>query len=235
MQQFQKQTGLLRKSRLLLVTELAVLVAGPVLLMGLPVQVLRFSAVFLLAGYCFWRLKTNNAARTYLRFNWPGCHAAIPGILLRCFVGSAAIAAIVLAISPERLFCIPRADPVLMLLIVAFYGLISVLPQEIAFRGYAAWRLDAYNIPFAAGVVLSSALFGWVHILFGSWLSVGLSFAAGLSFYRTYRKYDSLAAVWLEHSLIGIAIFAIGLDHLFYLGPTPEAFASVCSATAPAN
>jgi hypothetical protein len=233
MRQQQKQNGFLAKSHLLLVAELAVLVAGPVLLMGLPVQLLRFSAVFLLAGYCFWRLKTNNVARTYLRFNWSGCRAAISGILLRCFVGSLAIAAIVLAISPERLFCIPRADPVLMVLIVAFYGLVSVLPQEIAFRGYAAWRLDAYNVPFPTAVILSSALFGWVHILFGSWLSVGLSFVAGLSFYRTYRKYDSLAAAWLEHSLIGIAIFAIGLDNLFYLGPTPEAFASVCSASMP--
>ncbi|MEM9630063.1 MAG: CPBP family intramembrane glutamic endopeptidase [Pseudomonadota bacterium] len=230
MQQPQKQTGLSQKRHLLLVTELAVIVAGPVLLMGLPVQFLRFSVVFLLAGYCFWRLKSNNAAQTYLRFNWSGCRAAVPGILLRCLVGSIAIAAIVLAISPERLFCIPRANPMLMVVIVAFYGLVSVLPQEIAFRGYAAWRLDAHKIPFPVGVILSSALFGWVHIIFGSWLSVGLSSIAGISFYRTYRKYDSLSAVWLEHSLIGIAIFAIGLDNLFYLGPTPEAFASVCSA-----
>jgi len=28
-----------------------------------------------------------------------------------------------------------------------------------------------------------------VHILFGIWLSVGLTAIAGLSFYRTYRKY----------------------------------------------
>lgn len=109
----------------------------------------------------------------------------------------------------------------LMAVIVAGYGLISVLPQEIAFRGYAAWRLDRGGLAFGPQLLISALLFGWVHILFGSWLSVGLSFLAGLTFYRTYRKYQSLAAVWLEHSLFGIAIFAIGLDHLFYVGPGP--------------
>jgi len=218
-----------RKERLLLTTELAVLIVGPVLLMGLSVQILRFSTIFLVAGYCLWRLYRNDALRTYLRFNWAGCGRALPGIIVRWLLGSAAIVVIVLLLQPERLFCIPRADPALMLVIVTFYGLVSVLPQEVAFRGYAAWRLDQNGAPFWLAILLSAILFGWVHILFGSWLSVVLSLVAGLSFYRTYRTYSSLAAVWLEHSLIGISIFAIGLDNLFYLGPTPANFAGVCT------
>jgi membrane protease YdiL (CAAX protease family) len=70
-----------------------------------------------------------------------------------------------------------------------------------------------------SAALVSAALFGWVHILFGSWLSVGLGFATGLVFYRTYRASRSLAAVWLEHSLFGIGVFAIGLGPLFYRGP----------------
>ncbi|WP_422375996.1 CPBP family intramembrane glutamic endopeptidase [Roseibium sp.] len=216
--------------RWLLAAELAVLIVGPVLLMGLSIQLLRFSTVFLVAGYCFWRLSTNGVRAQYLRFNWPGCRAALPGIMLRWLVGSAVIAAIVLVLNPERLFCIPRADPLLMATIVAFYGLVSVLPQEVAFRGYAAWRFDTYGAGFMPALLVSSLVFGWVHILFGAWLSVVLTAVAGLSFYRTYRKYDSLAAVWLEHSLLGISIFALGLDQLFYLGPTTPAIAAICGA-----
>lgn len=216
--------------RWLLGAELGVLIIGPVLLMGLPVQLLRFSTLFLVAGYCFWRLSANGVRSQYLRFNWQGCRAALPGILLRWLLGSVAIAAIVLALYPERLFCIPRADPLLMATIVAFYGLVSVLPQEIAFRGYAAWRFDSLGAGYLRALLISSLVFGWVHILFGAWLSVLLTALAGLSFFRTYRKHNSLAAVWLEHSLLGISIFALGLDQLFYLGPTTPALAAACGA-----
>lgn len=210
-----------KKDRWILATELTVLIGGPVLLMGLPVQILRFSTIFLVAAYCLWRLHAAGALGSYLDLNWGGCRRAMPGILLRAALASIAIATIVLALFPDRLFFIPRVNPGLMAVIVAGYGLVSVLPQEVAFRGYAAWRLDRSGLSFLPQLLISALLFGWVHILFGSWLSVGLSFLAGLSFYRTYRKHQSLAAVWLEHSLFGIAIFAIGLDHLFYVGPGP--------------
>ena len=187
MKWLQKQFAGFGSGNLLLKAELVVVVAGPLLLMGLPIQFLRFSTVFLLAGYCLWRLKRNHVVGVYLRFNWAGCRKALPGILLRCLIGSVAIICIVLLVSPERLFCIPRADPMLMVVIALFYGLVSVLPQEVVFRGYAAWRLDSLNVPFLPALVISSILFGWVHILFGSYLSVTLSMAAGLSFYRTYR------------------------------------------------
>ena len=217
------------RERLLLSAELLVLVFGPLLLMGLSIQLLRFSTIFLVAAYCAWRLYRHRVLQPYLSFNWAGCRKALPGIFLRWLFGSAVILGVVLWLQPERLFCIPRTDPALMLVIATFYGFVSVLPQEVAFRGYAAWRLDQSGVSFWPAVFVSAALFGWVHLIFGAWLSVLLSFAAGLSFYRTYRKNASLAAVWLEHSLIGISIFAIGLDNLFYLGPTPDATAQVCS------
>jgi len=224
-----KQVLSLAREKPLPFVELTVLIAGPLLLTGLSVQLLRFGSIFLLFAYCLWRLKSNNALRDYLAFNWSGCRVALPGILFRWLAGSATIAALVLFMSPERLFCIPRANPALMLVIVTFYGFVSVLPQEVVFRGYAAWRLDKAGFRNLPALIVSAALFGWVHIVFGSWLSVGLSFVAGLFFYRTYRKYKSLAAVWLEHSLIGISVFALGLDNLFYVGPATAAFASVCS------
>ncbi|QFT32627.1 CAAX amino terminal protease self- immunity [Labrenzia sp. THAF82] len=212
----------------LLVLELLVIVAGPIALAGLSAQLLRLSTIFLVAGYCFWRLKANGVEMIYLAINWEGCTRALPGLLARWLLGTGAIALIVLLVSPDRLFCIPRADPLAMAAIVVFYGLVSVLPQEIAFRAYVSWRMDTFNVPYVSALLVSATLFGWVHIIFGTWLSVFLAAVAGLSFYRTYRKYRSLAAVWLEHTLIGVSVFAIGLDNYFYLGPTSPALAITC-------
>lgn len=88
--------------------------------------------------------------------------------------------------------------------------------------------MDTFNVPYVSALLISATLFGWVHIIFGTWLSVFLAAVAGLSFYRTYRKCRSLAAVWLEHTLIGVSVFTIGLDNYFYLGPTSPALAITC-------
>ncbi|WP_298814261.1 CPBP family intramembrane glutamic endopeptidase [uncultured Roseibium sp.] len=216
--------------KVLLVLELLAIVVGPIVLTGLSVQFLRFSTIFLVAGYCFWRLKANGVETSYLAVNWAGCVKALPGIFARWLLGTGAIALVVLVLNPDRLFCIPRAAPLMMASIVVFYGFVSVLPQEIAFRAYVSWRMDAFNLPYLPALLISAALFGWVHIIFGTWVSVVLAAVAGLSFYRTYRKYNSLAAVWLEHSLIGVSVFALGLDNYFYLGPTLPAIAATCGA-----
>ncbi|WP_299617878.1 CPBP family intramembrane glutamic endopeptidase [Pelagibius sp.] len=199
--------------------ELGIVVAAPLFLIDTSSQFLRFAALLLLAAYCFWRLSTAGARDGYLRLNWRGCRSALPGILLRSALAWLAVFAAVALLYPSQLLYLPQHAPGLTVAIVCGYALVSVLPQEVAFRGYASWRLESLNVPFVPAAVVSGAVFGWVHILYGSWLSVLLSFLAGTVFYRTYRNSRSLAAVWLEHSLFGSAVFVLGLGHLFYRGP----------------
>ena len=212
-----------------LMAELAVVIAAPLLLVNLSSQSLRFSSLFVLAGYCFWRLVRARARAPYLSMNWPAALPALPGILLRSAVAWLVIFALVQWLYPERLLCLASSAPAFVAAISVAYALVSVLPQEVVFRSYAAWRLDRCGVPFLPAAFLSAAVFGWVHILYGSWLSVLLCFAAGIVFYRTYRKHRSLAAVWLEHSLFGAAIFVLGLDPLFYLGPDINQFVPACA------
>lgn len=204
-----------------LIIELVVIVGAPVLLIHVPLQPVRFGSLFVLAAYCLWRLWRAGVLADFVHFNWPACRRALPVILLRVAAAWLAIAGLVMWLYPERLFYIPRTDPGLMVVILFGYSFVSVLPQEIAFRAYAAWRMDRAGLGFWAALVVSSVLFGWVHIVFGAWLSVLLSTLAGLSFYHNYRSTGSLAAVWVEHSLVGIGIFALGLDQLFYRGAAP--------------
>ena len=216
----------------LLILECAVVIAAPLLLINLSSQSARFSSLFVLAAYCFWRLLKAGARESYLRMNWPAVRVALPGIALRSAVAWIVILALVQWLYPQRLLCLAANAPGIVAAISVAYALLSVLPQEVVFRSYAAWRLDGSGVAFRQAALVSSAVFGWVHILYGSWLSVLLCFVGGIVFYRTYRKHRSLAAVWLEHSLFGAAIFVLGLDPLFYLGPDITQFAPACADAA---
>ena len=215
-----------------LILELAIVIAAPLLLANLIHQSLRFSSLFVLAAYCLWRLLKSGAREPYLRMNWPAVGPALPGILVRSAIAWLVILALVQWLYPTRLLCLAGNAPAFVAAISVGYALVSVLPQEVVFRSYAAWRLDGCGMPFLPAALLSAAVFGWVHILYGSWLSVLLCFAGGIVFYRTYRRHQSLAAVWLEHSLFGAAIFVLGLDPLFYLGPDINQFAPACAPSA---
>lgn len=216
----------------LLILELAIVIAAPLFLVNLSSQSARFSSLFVLAAYCFWRLLKAGARDSYLRMNWRAILPGLPGILLRSAVAWIVIFALVQWLYPNRLLCLAANAPAFVAAISVAYALLSVLPQEVVFRSYAAWRLDGCGVPFLPAALLSAAVFGWVHILYGSWLSVLLCFVGGIVFYRTYRKHRSLAAVWLEHSLFGAAIFVLGLDPLFYLGPDINQFAPACADAA---
>jgi uncharacterized protein len=66
--------------------------------------------------------------------------------------------------------------------------------------------------------VASALAFGFVHIIFGSWISVVLSTIGGLLFALTYMKSGSLLLTCIEHALFGDFIFTIGLGQFFYHG-----------------
>jgi len=68
-------------------------------------------------------------------------------------------------------------------------------------------------------MALASALaFGFVHIIFGNWISVGLSAVGGVLFAITYLQTGSLLAACVEHAIFGDFIFTIGLGEYFFHG-----------------
>ena len=117
----------------------------------------------------------------------------------------------------DLLFELVINSPLLWLSIVLAYPLFSVYPQELIYRGFLFHRYSPIFRGETQIVLASSIAFAFVHIVFGSWLSVALSFVGGLLFSSTYLKSRSLLLVTIEHSLIGIFIFTIGLGRYFYL------------------
>ncbi len=115
---------------------------------------------------------------------------------------------------PEHLFILIRRTPWMWLALMVLYPFLSVYPQEVFFRAFFFHRYSGL-IGRGAGAVLAGAtLFGFVHIVFGNWISVLLSGAGGVLFARTYLTSGSLALASIEHALYGNFIFTIGLGRI---------------------
>lgn len=143
---------------------------------------------------------------------------ALPGMLGLWAVAAVVLGVAVAVLRPDSLFDLPRERPLIWLLVLVFYPLISVYPQELLFRAFLFHR---YAPVFGDGVGMvaaSAAAFGFVHLMFGSWLSVALSAAAGWLFAERYRRTRSLLTVSVEHALYGCLVFTIGLGDFFFHG-----------------
>lgn len=118
---------------------------------------------------------------------------------------------------PERMFSLPREKPAMWIMVMLFYPLLSVVPQELIFRSFFFRRYGKIMSP-AALHIASALAFGWVHIILRNWIAVSLSAIGGYMFARNYARNNSLALVCLEHALYGCYIFTIGLGFYFYHG-----------------
>jgi uncharacterized protein len=118
--------------------------------------------------------------------------------------------------APEMLFRLIRQAPVWWLALVLFYPIFSVYPQELLYRAFFFHR---YKPLFGEGlgmIAASAAVFGFVHIIFGNWVAIGLTAIGGMLFGWTYRKSGSMMLTCLEHALFGDFIFTIGIGQFFY-------------------
>ncbi len=119
--------------------------------------------------------------------------------------------------TPNQLFIMPLEHTWRWLGVMAFYPVFSGITQELLFRGYF---MDRYKPLFANPwvlIVVNGVLFGLAHLMFGHWLTVGLSTIGGFIYAWVYHRYKSLLLVSLVHGLIGNWLFTVGLGQYFYL------------------
>lgn len=181
-------------------------------------------------------------------WNWVGARRAWP-LVLALFLLPAAMLGLGVAWYDERagtslLLQFPRERTGLWAFVMAFYPLMSVVPQEVIWRVFVFHRyagvldrrrglradpaLRAAGDAMAPGsgdervswpmVFWSALAFGWMHVVFLNWIAPVLTFLGGLLFGWTYARTRSLGAVWMEHALWGCFIFTIGLGRFFVGG-----------------
>lgn len=140
----------------------------------------------------------------------------LPALLLRDTVLLAALGSATYFFAPDLLFSFVKRSPSFWALVMVLYPLLSVFPQELLYRAFFFHR---YQTLFGNGWALfmvSALAFGFVHIIFGHWLSVILCVIGGLLFALTYHSSGSLLLACIDHAIFGNFIFTIGLGKFFY-------------------
>ncbi|MGH1417498.1 MAG: CPBP family intramembrane glutamic endopeptidase [Hyphomicrobiaceae bacterium] len=120
---------------------------------------------------------------------------------------------------PQLFLSFPKRRPETWQMVMIFYPLLSVIVQELVFRTFFFHR---YGPIFGDHrfllIVVNGLLFGFAHVMFGNWVAVGGTAAAGMLFAYRYETTRSFWAVWLEHTLWGWLVFTVGLGGFFFTG-----------------
>jgi uncharacterized protein len=158
--------------------------------------------------------KAEIAHRT--EWNWPAVRTGIKPLLTRFAILAPLIAAFTIWLRPEMFLSLPSERPLLWLMIMILYPLLSVWPQEVLYRSFLYHRYARlWNGKW--GFILASALsFGFAHIVFSNIIAVSFTVIGGALFAYDYAHYKSLALAWINHALYGGFIFTIGLGWYFY-------------------
>lgn len=199
--------------------EFAILfVAAPAAMALLMRGRLLFPAMWVLALISLLLLLPDRSFDRRRLWNARGLGLVAKGMLIR-FAGCAAALALVLSLlEPDRLLQLPRQRPVLWGLIMTLYPILSVYPQEVAFRALYFHRYEKLMPREGVLIAVGAAAFGYAHIIMHNWWAVVFSAVGGVFFGVTYRRSASLLAACVEHALYGCFLFTIGWGWYFYSG-----------------
>jgi membrane protease YdiL (CAAX protease family) len=140
-------------------------------------------------------------------------------VMLRGFaINAVVITLAVVVFDRESLFAFIRQAPAIWAIIMVFYPLVSVYPQELIYRAFFFHRYRQLFPKRWTMIAASAAVFGYMHIVFENPLAVVMTLIGGWLFARTYERSRSVLACTVEHALYGCFIFTIGLGLHFYHG-----------------
>ena len=120
--------------------------------------------------------------------------------------------------APESLFSLIKINPLLWLLVMLLYPILSVYPQELIYRGFFFHRYSNLIRNPSLSIGLNALLFGYMHIIFHNWIAVILTLVGGLYFAMLYQRSHSVLFVSIVHAIYGNLLFTLGLGQYFYHG-----------------
>ena len=203
-----------QKTKLLRLLELLVIyVAVPLLFYLKYIPLHRLLTLFLVFGYCLTVLLINRNFK-WSSFSLVGFRGWI-SLLLRVSIATLIILALTYFIIPNYLFVLPYNKPMYWLAIFLLYPLWSVVPQELIYRSFFFNRYKVLFRNEKVMAVASAAFFAFLHIVFNNWIAVLCSFTIGSLWSFAYLRHRSLLAISVEHSIVGIILFVVGLGIFF--------------------
>ena len=122
-------------------------------------------------------------------------------------------------ISDEPMFVFPRRNPLVWLVVLVLYPMLSVVPQGIVFR---RWFVGRYRSILGTGtcmVLVGAIAFACSHVLFGNLVAPLVTCIGGVLFMRTYLNSGKGWLADLQHAILGDVAFTIGYGQWLYAGP----------------
>jgi membrane protease YdiL (CAAX protease family) len=205
--------------QLVLIAEMALLfIVLPLAFRFKLVPVPPIPALWLMAAYCWYRLRTDPAFDRRLLWNPGALPAAAPQILAIFAACALMVGAAVYWLAPSHLFGFVRRAPAFWAIVMLLYPVLSVYPQGIIYR---AFFFERYRVLFPNPLILiamSAVAFSFAHIIFRNPIAVIFTLIGGLLFAWRYGATNSLFTSSFEHALYGCWMFTIGLGEYFYKG-----------------
>lgn len=199
-----------------------------VALPGLVLAVRKFTswpvpiipALWLFASVCLVLLLFDKEFDRKSMFRAQGLGKAVRSQLPLFFVLAGAITILILIFEPDLLLGFVRKKPLLWLLVMILYPVLSVIPQGIVYRAFVFQRYRTIAPRPWQVVLLSAVAFSLAHVVFWNLVAMGLTLAGGVLFAMTYHKTKTLLPSIVQHAIYGDFVFTIGLGGYLYIGTT---------------
>ncbi len=118
---------------------------------------------------------------------------------------------------PDKLFNLPRGNPLIWLALSLFYPIFSAYPQEIIFRIYIFHRYEKIFSSKWLMIAASGITFSFVHILYYHPISMILTLFGGLYLAGVYMQTRSVLYTAILHGILGMLVYTLGLGEFFWL------------------
>ena len=111
----------------------------------------------------------------------------------------------------SQLFIVLRTKPLLWVIILFVYSLLSVYPQEILYRTFFFQRYQSLFKNENLFLFINAIIFSLGQLFFKNVLVIVLTFFGGLLFAITFKKNKSTLLVTIEHAIYGCWLFTVGM------------------------
>lgn len=186
-------------------------------LLALPfrqqLQLWLIPVLLLLALYCYGMISRDASFKRFRLLNAAQVAPLLRRRLPVFVLGTLLCLLLYSLLGDGRWFAMPSESPESWLLLLVLYPLLSAWPQELIFRTFFFHRYKKIIPRKKHRMLLSAALFGFAHVVYGNWVAILLALLGGLLFAYTYAKTRSTLACVVEHSIWGIWLFTLGLGH----------------------
>lgn len=183
--------------------------------------IFRINALIFLnciAIICLILLLTDKSFEKNRLWNSNGLSSHFARMTAMYFVVGGGLFVLAYAWQSSRVLWFVKEHTRLWAIVMVIYPLLSVYPQEIIYRAFLFHRYDNLFPSSWAKIIISAAVFGYMHLVFGNIIAVLLTIAGGMIFAVTYESTKSLFLTSLEHALYGWLIFTAGLGQFFFHG-----------------